>query len=193
MKKFLFDLFPLLLFFGAYKYSGDMYVATGVAIAASIGQIIWLRLRRLKIEHTHWINLGVIVLFGGATIIFKNDAFIRWKPTVLYWIFGVALLSSRWLFNRNLMQKLLGSQVALPAPVWDKMNYSWALFFILAGAANLYVAFSGYYTETQWVNFKVFGLTALLVVFVIAQSIWLGRHLKDSRHQAANDDQPPLS
>lgn len=179
MKKLLFDLFPLILFFIAYKYA-DIYVATGVAIFAAIAQFVWLKATAKKIEATHWINLTVIVLFGGATLLLQNDAFIKWKPTVLYWIFGAVLLGGRYLFKRNVMQKLMGPQIELSSAVWDKLNISWATFFICSGALNLYVAFSGQFSESQWVNFKVFGLMALLLVFVVVQSIWLSRHMKDT-------------
>ncbi len=183
MKKFLFDLFPLILFFVAFKFS-DIFTATAVAIAAGIGQFIWLKATGKAIEATHWINLSVIVVFGGATLFFHNDVFIKWKPTVLYWLFAAILLGGKWFLGRNLMQKLMGKQVVMPAAIWDKLNYSWAAFFTLSGALNLYVAFSGAYTEAQWVNFKVFGLMALLLVFVIVQSVWLGRHMKDGGEPA---------
>ncbi len=179
MKKFLFDLFPLILFFLAFKFS-DIFTATAVAIAAGIGQFIWLKATRKAIEATHWINLTVIVVFGGATLFFHNDVFIKWKPTVLYWLFASILLGGKWFFGRNMMQKLMGSQIAVPDAIWDKLNYSWAAFFLLSGALNLYVAFSGAFTEAQWVNFKVFGLMALLLLFVIVQSVWLGKYMKDS-------------
>ena len=180
MKKFLFDLFPLILFFAAFRFAESMYVATAVAIAASVAQFVWLKATGKTIEATHWINLGVIVIFGGATLVFQNDAFIKWKPTVLYWIFAGILLTGRLVFKRNLLQKIMGSQIELPPAVWDKMNYSWSSFFIASGALNLYVAFSGQFTESQWVNFKVFGLMALLLVFVVAQSLWLSRHIKET-------------
>jgi intracellular septation protein len=157
-----------------------------VAIIAAIGQFGWLKLRRKPIEATHWINLSVIVLFGGATLVFHNDVFIKWKPTVLYWVFAGILLAGKWFFRRNLLQKVMGTQVALPEIAWDKMMYSWAGFFIVSGLLNLYVAFSGQYTEAQWVNFKVFGLMVLLLVFVVLQSIWLHRYIgdDDDRDQA---------
>lgn len=180
MKKFLFDLFPLILFFVAFRLADSMYVATAVAIAASVAQFAWLKARKKTIEATHWINLAVIVIFGGATLIFQNDAFIKWKPTVLYWIFAGILLTGRWVFKRNLLQKIMGSQIELPPAIWDKMSYSWSAFFIASGALNLYVAFSGQFTESQWVNFKVFGLMALLLVFVVAQSVWLSRYIKET-------------
>ncbi len=178
MKKLLFDLFPLVLFFLVFRFS-DIYMATGVAMLASVLQIVWLKLTGKAIEASHWINLAVIVVFGGATLIFHNDVFIRWKPTVLYWIFAAILLGARYLMRRNLMQKLMGGQLVLPEGVWDKLNLAWSLFFAAAGVVNLYVAFSGHFTESQWVNFKAFGLLGMMLVFVIAQSLWLGRYLED--------------
>ncbi|TAL83989.1 MAG: septation protein A [Candidimonas sp.] len=183
MKKFLFDLFPLILFFAAFKFA-DIYVATAVAIIAAVAQFIWLKLTGKTIEATHWINLSVIVIFGGATLFFHNDVFIKWKPTVLYWLFGGILVVGRWVFKRNLMRKVLGTQIHMPEVIWDRLNLSWAGFFAVSGALNLYVAFSGRFTESQWVNFKVFGLMALLLVFAIGQSIWLSRYMKDEIGQA---------
>lgn len=177
MMKFLFDLFPLLLFFIAYRFA-DIYVATAVAVAAAVLQIAYLFLSKKKIETTHWINFAVIVFFGGATLWLQSDAFIKWKPTVLYWIFGGILLGSQLFFKRNLMQKLLGEKIHLTAQGWRGLNLSWSLFFLFAGALNVFVAFSGYFSEATWVNFKVFGLMALLIVFAIGQSLWLSRHMQ---------------
>jgi intracellular septation protein len=177
MKKFLFDLFPLILFFAAYRFA-DIYTATGVAIAASVLQLIWLKATKKPIEITHWVNLSVIVVFGGATLYLHSDIFIKWKPTVLYWLFGSGLLVGRWVFRRNMIKRMLGAQIALPENIWDRLNLTWAGFFVIAGALNLYVAFSGHFSESQWVSFKVFGLMGLTLVFVIAQSIWLGRHIQ---------------
>ncbi len=183
MKKLLFDLFPLVLFFIVFRIA-DIYAATAVAMAASVAQILWLRLSAKKIETSHWINLAVIVVFGGATLLFQSDVFIKWKPTVLYWVFAVILLGGRYLMQRNLMQKLMGGQLTLTEPIWDKLNLMWSGFFIFAGLANIYVAFSGHFTDSQWVNFKVFGLMALLLIFVVIQSIWLSRHMKDQTDQS---------
>lgn len=186
MKKFLFDLFPLFLFFIAYRYT-DIYVATGVSITASVLQILWLKFTGRPIEAMHWINLAVIVVFGGATLWLHNDVFIKWKPTVLYWMFGGALLIGRWFFKRNMIRRLLDKQIDLPDAIWNRLNTAWALFFAAAGAINLYVAFSGRFTESEWVTFKAFGLMAIMVVFVVAQSIWLGRYIQDP---AANANAP---
>jgi len=183
MKKFLFDLFPLLLFFVAYRFT-DIYVATGVAMVAAVGQIAYIKLTGKQIETMHWINLVVIVVFGGATLWLQNEAFIKWKPTVLYWLFAAILLGSQILLGKNLMQKLLAGKVDLSDTGWRGLSLSWALFFLFAGGLNLFVAFSGLFSEAAWVNFKVFGLMGLLVVFVIAQSLWL------SKHMVGDDEQP---
>ena len=177
MKKFLFDLFPLILFFVAYKFAG-IYVATGVAIVAAVLQIGWIYLRGGPIEAMHWINLTVIVVFGGATLWLQDDTFIKWKPTVLYWLFGCVLLVSQFFLKRNLLRKLLGEKIAMADRAWARLSVSWSVFFLAAGGLNLFVAFSGMFTEAQWVNFKVFGLMGLLIVFVIVQSVWLGRHIE---------------
>jgi len=186
MKKFLFDLFPLILFFGTYRYAG-IYAATGAAMAAAVAQIAWLKATGRATEAMHWINLGVIVVFGGATLLLHDDVFIKWKPTVLYWLFGGALLGARWFLGRNLVRQLLGARVAMPDAVWDRMNTSWAVFFVAAGALNLFVAFSGRFTESQWVGFKVFGLMGLMLAFVILQSLWLGRHMQEPGREDAAD------
>lgn len=182
MKKLLFDLFPLVLFFVAYRFA-DIYVATAVAMAASVGQIGWLRLARRKIEVMHWVNLGIIIVFGGATLMLQDDAFIKWKPTVLYWMFSGVMLGGQLFFKRNVLRTVLGNQITLPEPVWTRLALAWGLFFIFAGALNLFVAFSGHFTESQWVTFKVFGLFALLLVFVVGQSVYLSRHI-----EAADDE-----
>ncbi|VCU71998.1 putative intracellular septation protein A [Pigmentiphaga humi] len=173
--KLLFDLFPLLLFFAAYKFA-DIYVATGVAMAASVLQIVWLLARRRKIEPMHWINLTIIVVFGGATLFLHDETFIKWKPTVLYWLFAAVLAGGQWLFRRNFLRSMLGAQIQLADTVWNRLNMAWVTFFAAVGALNLYVAYR--WPTEIWVNFKVFGIFGLLLVFIVLQSIYLGRHIK---------------
>src|SRR5471032_618751 len=139
--KFLFDLFPVILFFVAFKLS-DIYVATGVAIAATCAQIGLLALRRKRIDAMLWVSFAVIVVFGGATLALKDDTFIKWKPTVLYWLFAIVLAVAALAFRKNLIRSMLGKQVELPEPVWSRLNWSWIGFFVFMGAANLYVAFN---------------------------------------------------
>ncbi len=178
MNKIIFDFLPLILFFVALKL-GDIYIATKVAMAATVLQIIWLKVKRQKIEASHWLNLIVIVLFGGLTIYLQDDNFIKWKPTVLYWIFALIIAGALLISNNNLIKRLMGTQITLPEPVWTKLAYSWSAFFALMGILNLFVAFSGYFTIDQWATFKVFGLTVLLIAFVIGQSLVLAKYMRD--------------
>lgn len=181
MKKLLFDFFPLILFFIALKF-GDIYIATSVAVITTIIQVLWLKITHQKIEPSTWLSLVVIVVFGGATLYLHDETFIKWKPTVLYWLFAIILLAGR-LFKRNFIRQLMGSQLQLPETAWNKINTSWAIFFIIVGIINVYVAFSGHFTTEQWGTFKVFGMTLLLVVFAIGQSLWLSKHIQVNNQQ----------
>jgi intracellular septation protein len=176
--KFLFDLFPVILFFAAFKLAG-IYVATAVAIGATFLQIGLLALLKRRIEPMLWVSLAIIVVFGGATLVLRDETFIKWKPTVLYWLFGAVLAGSALLFRRNLMRSMLSSQVRLPDPVWARLNWSWIGFFAFMGVANLLVAFN--FTTDEWVNFKLFGATGLMLVFVIGQALFLARHLPEEK------------
>lgn len=182
--KFLFDLFPLLLFFAAFRLY-DIYVATGVAIAASFAQVAIYWWRHRKFEAMHLITLVVITVFGGLTIALQSDTFIKWKPTILYWIFAALVLGSHFVGAKTVMQRLLGSKMELDARLWRHYNLSWGLFFVVAGALNLYVAFyhgldqTEAVRQTTWVNFKVFGLLGLTFVFALLQAVVLARHMKD--------------
>jgi intracellular septation protein len=173
--KLLLDFFPIILFFAAFKV-WDIYVATAVAIVATIVQIAWFRYKFGKVEPMQWMSLGVIVLFGGATIIAQNETFIKWKPTVLYWLMGGALLVGQLVFKKNLLKSLMGTQLELPEPAWRVMNWSWTAFFAAMGVLNLWVAFT-FDTDT-WVSFKLFGGLGLMAVFVIAQALYLSRYMK---------------
>jgi intracellular septation protein len=174
--KFLFDLFPVLLFFVAFKFA-DIYVATGVAIVATIAQVGWLKLRKKRVEPMLWASLAIIVVFGGATLLLQDETFIKWKPTVLYWMFGTVLAGAALLFRRNLIRSMLSEQMALPEPVWSRLNWSWVGFFTFMGAANLYVAYN--YSTDLWVNFKLFGGMGLMLVFVVAQALLLAKHIDE--------------
>ena len=174
--KFLFDIFPVILFFVAYK-AADIYVATAVAIAATFVQIGWVWFRKGKIDTMLWVTLVIIVVFGGATLALHDETFIKWKPTVLYWLFGAALLVADRVFGKNLIRAMMGTQIELPDPIWARLNMSWCLFFLAMGVLNLYVAYS--FSTDTWVNFKLFGGTGLMVVFVLAQAVVLSRFVED--------------
>lgn len=173
--KFLFDLFPVILFFAAFQL-WDIYVATAVAIAASFAQIGWLALRRRKIDAMLWASLGIIVVFGGLTLALRDKTFIQWKPTVLYWLFG-AVLAGGALSGRNLIRAMMSQQMRLPDPVWARLNWSWAGFFAFMGAANLVVAYN--FSESAWVSFKLFGGMGLMLAFVLVQALFLSRYVEE--------------
>lgn len=174
--KFLFDLFPIILFFVAFKL-GDIFVATAVAIAATFAQIGWVWWRHRKVDTMLWVSLGLIVVFGGATLLLRDETFIKWKPTVLYWLFAVVLLTSAKLFDRNLIRRMLQEQVTLPEPLWGRLNLAWSLFFAAMGVANLVIAFN--YPTDVWVNFKLFGSMGLMLAFIVAQGVWLARYAEE--------------
>lgn len=174
--KFLFDLFPVVLFFVAFKLF-DIYVATAVAIAGTFLQIGWLKWRRRKVDTMMWVTLVIIVVFGGATLALHDETFIKWKPTVLYWLFAAVLGAAELAFRKNLIRATLGEQVRLPDAVWTRLNWSWAGFFVFMGAANLYVAFN--FSTDTWVSFKLFGGMGLMLLFVLLQAAFLARHMDE--------------
>ena len=172
--KSLFELFPVILFFIAY-YAYDILVATGVAIGATLFQVGWMWLKHRKVDKMMWISLAVIVLFGGATLAFQDETFIKWKPTVLYWLFAGVLWAASLFFGKNLIRAMLEKQITLPDLVWKRLNLSWVAFFLFMGLINLYIAFN--FSLDTWVNFKLFGSMGLMLVFVIAQVFMLNKHL----------------
>lgn len=182
--KFLYDLFPLLLFFAAFKLY-DIYVATAVAIVASFLQVglFWIRHRRF--ETMHMVTLAVIAVFGGLTLALHDDTFIKWKPTLVYGILATLVLASQRFGKKTVIERMMSAQIALPASVWRRLNLSWGLFFVVLGAANIYVAF--YYgldldPEVRrgiWVNFKVFGLLGLTLLFTVIQAFFMAKHIQE--------------
>ena len=197
--KFLFDLLPVILFFIVFKVAGTraedaaalassllgaeispaqapILLATVMAIIATFLQVGWLVVRRRKVDVMLWVSLAIIVVFGGATLLLHDDTFIKWKPTVLYWLFASVLLGGKLVFNRNLIKVMMGKQLVVPDSVWDKLNLSWAGFFVIMGIVNLYFAFGGFSNDT-WVNFKLFGAFGLMLLFVIVQGLWLHKYI----------------
>lgn len=175
--KFLVDFFPILLFFVAYKVY-DIYVATAVAIAAAFIQVGIHWFKHKKFEKSHLITLAILVVFGGATILLQDEMFIKWKPSVVNWIFAVAFLGSQFIGNKTIVERMMSKSVTLPAAIWLKLNMSWVIFFIALGIINLFVVYN-FDTDT-WVNFKLFGMMGLTIMFVIAQAIYMSRHMDAS-------------
>jgi intracellular septation protein len=203
--KLLFDLFPVILFFFSYYKAGLLIantpigqwidpaqpahiaatiVATSIAIIASFLQVSWYWMKHRRFEKMHVFSLVIISVLGGLTIYIGDPAFIQWKPTLLNWLFAIILTASQLFAGKNLIKSMMGEQITLPQPVWNRLNWSWVIFFIISGLANLYVAF--YYrtdldAETRmnfWVSFKLFGLMGLTFVFAIGQAFYLSRHMQ---------------
>jgi len=172
--RFLADYFPLLLFFVAFKWQG-IWVATAVAIAASVLQIAWFHFRG-SVSAVHWLSLAIIVVFGGATLILRDETFIKWKPTVLYLAFGAILAAGKLIWRRDLLAVVM-KDIALPLPIWSRLTWSWVIFFAAMALANWYIAFH-FPTET-WVNFKVWGGIGLFLAFALVQGLFLARHVTE--------------
>lgn len=197
--KILFDLLPVLFFFGTFKYASarpdeaagllgqflggvepaqaPILLATLVVIAATLGQILWVRLRHGHVDKMLWISLGLVTVFGGLTLFFRDETFIKWKPTLLYWVFALSLAFSQWVLKKNALRAMLGEQITLPEPLWAKLGLAWMAFFTGMGFLNLGVAY--YFPTDIWVDFKLFGGMGLLFVFIMAQGVVLSRHLED--------------
>lgn len=185
--KFLYDFFPILLFFVAYKLY-DIFVATAVIIVASAAQVSLFWLKHRRVEKMHLITLVLVLILGGATIYFQNATFIYWKPTIVNWAFAIAFLGSQFIGDKNFLQRMLDGQVTVTSRhVWTHLNYAWVTYFITIGVINLYVAFN--FDENTWVNFKLFGMMGLTILFVIAQSFYLMRYIDDK----ADTDEPQPS
>jgi intracellular septation protein len=213
--KLLLDFLPIILFFGMFRYAeahkdwaatfatdhlgflvsggvvgvneAPVLLATVVVMVATLAQVAFMLARGMKIHVMLWVSLGLVTVLGAATVWFHNETFIKWKPSVLYWVMGSALWFSQAVLRKNLLQTLIGDELVLPARVWRNLNTAWVSFFALMGLLNLYVAFN--FSTSDWANFKVFGATGLMLVFTIAQGFYLSRHLPPE----STDPQPPTS
>ena len=205
--KFLFDLFPVILFFASFKLSegspqaaadligpilgalgldaaisakqAPILVATLVVILATALQIGWVWLRHGKVDKMLWVSLVLVVFFGGLTLVFHDETFIKWKPTVLYWAFASVLLFSAGILKKNLIRGMLEVQVQLPDPLWQKLNLAWVAFFAVMGVLNLLIAFAFDLPTNVWVNFKLFGGMGLMLVFIIGQGVFLAKYIEE--------------
>jgi intracellular septation protein len=205
MMKLLADFLPIILFFAAFKFAGSdkdaaaafasehfgflvsggsvgpgeapVLLATVVVIVATLVQVLLLKLRGKKVDTMLWVSLVLVVVLGGLTIWFHSETFIKWKPTLLYWVMASAFLLGPLLFGKNLLRMLLGEQLQLPDAVWQRLNWAWVAFFGIMGALNLWVAYT--FSTDAWVNFKLFGGIGLMLVFTVAQGLYLSRFLPD--------------
>ncbi len=180
MLNFLYEFLPVLLFFVAFKWYG-IYVATTVGIAISALQFgissFWFK----KIDKKQLITLIVFLVFGGMTLYFHDPIFVKWKPTIVFWIFGVVLFFSHFIGKKPLMQRMLEAMLegkaSLPIAVWKRLNLAWTVFFILLGTINIWIAYT--YSTEAWVNFKLYGILGLLFLFSVMQAFYLARYMTE--------------
>ena len=201
--KLLFDLFPVILFFAAFKYSeknpemaaswvaslmgsaavdpkiAPILLATVVVIVATIAQIMWVAFRHGKVDKMLWVSLVLVVVFGGMTLVFQDESFIKWKPTILYWVFAGSMGFAALVMKKNAIKTMLGEQLTLPESVWTKVNLSWMAFFVIMGFLNLIIAFN--FPTDVWVNFKLFGGMGLMLVFVLGQGFLLSKYVEEKQ------------
>ena len=199
--KLLFDLFPVILFFATFKYTeknpelasswmgsllgfvpddiklAPILLATVVVIVATIAQILWVHFRHGKVDKMLWISLVLVVVFGGMTLAFQDESFIKWKPTILYWVFAGSMGFAALIMKKNAIKAMLGEQLTLPEPVWSKVNLSWIAFFVVMGFLNIIIAFN--FPTDVWVNFKLFGGMGLMLVFVLGQGLMLSKYVEE--------------
>ncbi|WEJ63753.1 septation protein A [Thiomicrorhabdus lithotrophica] len=179
--KLLFDLFPVVLFFIAYKMY-DIYTATAVIIVASVVQVAYFYMKHNRVEKMHVITLVLILVLGGLTLVLQDEDFIKWKPTIVNWGFALVFLGSHYIGQKPIVERMMGQAIALPEMIWIRLSWLWITFFIFSGITNLYVAFN-YDTDT-WVNFKLFGLMGMTVVFIIIQGLYISRYIQESDSDA---------
>lgn len=173
--KLLYDFFPVLIFFIAYKLFG-IYTATAALIVASFIQIAYLWLRYRHVESMQVITFVLVLIFGGATLLLHDVMFLKWKISIVNWLFGAACLFSQWFSEKSLIERLMEQNIQLPKPIWNRLNSMWAWFFILMGVINIYIAY--HFSTNAWVNFKVFGMMGCTIVFIIIQTVYLYKHVK---------------
>ena len=183
--KFLFDFFPVVAFFIAFYIPENreqgIYLATAVAIAASFIQVTVYWFIHRRFEKMHLITLALLVILGGATLLLHDIRFIKWKPTAVNWAFALAFLGSQFIGKKTFVQRMMEQAVTVPKTVWTTLNLSWVMFFIVMGTANLYVAFN--YSSEVWVNFKLFGILGLTLVFVFGQAIYMSRYISEIENE----------
>lgn len=179
--KLLFDLFPVVLFFIAYKMY-DLYVATAVIIVATFIQVGYVYLRHKRVEKIHIITLVLIIILGGLTLALQDEAFIKWKPTLVNWGFALVFLGSHYIGQKTIIERMMSQAISLPDEIWVRLSWLWIAFFVLSGVTNLYVAYM-FDTDT-WVNFKLFGLMGMTLVFILIQGFYISRYIQESDSEA---------
>ena len=181
--KFLIDFFPVLAFFVAFYIPEDrdqgIYLATAAAIAASLVQIAVMWIAKRRVENMHLATFLLLLVLGGATLLLQDKTFIKWKPTAVNWLFAIVFLGSQYIGEKPIIRRMMETSIQIPPALWAPLNLSWVLFFLVMGTMNLYVAFN--FSETVWVNFKLFGILGLTFIFAIGQALYLARYINEDK------------
>ena len=196
MKQFI-DFIPLILFFIVYKLEprvielaghsvtlGGIFSATAVLILASVVVYGALLIHQRKLEKGQWLTLAACLLFGGMTLAFHSETLLKWKAPVVNWLFALGFAGSHFIGDKVLIQRVMGHAIQLPQAIWTRLNLAWIAFFVFSGCANLFVAFT---FHDIWVDFKVFGSLGMTVLFLVAQGVYLARHIHDDATQQSKD------
>lgn len=181
--KLLLDFLPIVIFFGVYKYTGDIITATAVLIPATLLQMGYTWFKEKRIEKMQLVTLILVIVMGGATVALQDKTFIQWKPTVVNWLFGIVFLGSQFIGSKTIVERIMAGNIDLPAHAWRTLNLSWVVFFLLMGVINLWVAYN--FSEEIWVDFKLFGMLGLTIIFIVLQGVYMSRHMK------SNDQENP--
>jgi intracellular septation protein len=181
--KFLFDFFPIVLFFIIFKFFG-IYAATGTAMLTSALQVLYIKYKYHTVEKMHILNLAIIIVLGGATLVFHDPLFIKWKPTGIYWITSLVFLGYSILNKKTPIQNMMEKDIQLPINIWKKINNLWILFFFFMGLANIYVAYN--YSTQTWVNFKLFGGLGFTIFFILGQGLYISQFISKNNIKSAS-------
>lgn len=174
----LLDYLPILAFFGAYVATKDIYLAIVVimVVAPVVLAVQWYMTR--KLNRMTAISTGLVVAFGGITLLLDDPVYFYWKPTVFYWVFALVCLASHFVGEKTIVQRMLqaasktsDTTLELAPRHWRTLNLMWVGYAIVSGALNIYVAYT--FSQAIWVNFKLFGLLGLTVLFLVIQSVWI--------------------
>ncbi|MBR9866683.1 MAG: septation protein A [Oceanospirillales bacterium] len=184
--KLLLDFLPVIIFFIVYKSTDDIILATAVLIPATLLQMLYTWIKTHKIEMIQLVTLGLVVVLGGATVLFQDKTFIQWKPTVVTWLFALAFLGSQFIGNKTIIQRLMGGTIEMPPQAWKQLNIAWIIFYLILGAVNLYVAYT--MSEETWVNFKLFGMLGLTLVFILLQGFYISKHIKPDNNENQSEN-----
>lgn len=174
----LLDFFPIILFFIAFKLY-DIYVATAVVIAATLLQVSFNWFKYRKVETMQLITLGLVIVFGGATILLHDEQFIKWKLSIVEWLFGIAFIGSQFIGKKPFVERMMSKTLTLPDPVWRRLNLMWGCFFMAVGFINVYVMYQ--FNTAQWVSFKTFGVPGLMLLFILLQMVYLYKYIPDTK------------